>query len=184
MLSQYGFQMFNDQFSSRTNLMSLQYKITAGNTWSPLPQSFGAAVLQVVPGTGLTAQTQVDNFLSSTSEFNYLALDATSVPTDSIGGLIKMSGANPGIVATSTGSTTVGQVSSVQAMVVSLWSGSNQATFSTTSATSSTTMTNTSALTQVSVGTYGDICFKAVMASGFSALTSGMFQIDIYWISI
>lgn len=178
MLSQYGFQMLNDQFNCKTNLMSLQYLITAGNTFTPLPLSMGPAVLQVLGGTGLTAQSQIDNFLLTSNEFLLAGLNSTSVPSDSFGGVVKMNGANEST------ESIIGQCKSVQMMEVKLFSGSHNATWSTTACASSSSLTASSAITQIAVGANGDIAFKAVMASGFSALTSGLFQVDIYWVSI
>lgn len=170
----YGLVLWNDAFPSKTNVMQLQWKITAAKTVQPLPLSMGG-VLTLVDAAA--SQAAIDSFLMTTNEFLLAAFDATAMGTDAFGCLVKMNGLQE--TATHNG---VGQVASVQAMVANVYSGTNGATVVTSGVASSTTLTASSNTSQIAVGAAGDIAFRLVSA-GLDALTGGLISVNIYWTS-
>ncbi len=173
-LASYGLVLWNDAFPSKTNVMTLQWQITAAKTVSPLPIN-NSGVFPTFDA--YTSQAVMDAFLLTSSEFLLAQFDATSMGTDTFGCLVKM---NNAIQATT--SLNVGQCASVEAMTVTVASGSQGATAVTNGVISSATLTSTSNTTQVAVGANGDIAFRFV-ASGLDALTSGLITVNLFWTS-
>jgi hypothetical protein len=169
-----AFVLWNEAFPRRTNLLQLQWSITAAKTVSPLPIT-ASAVLTTFDA--IASQTTIDNFLLTTNEFLIAAFDATAMGTDTFAGIIKMNGAN-----LATTSLEVGQAQSVQAMVANLYSGTNGSTVVTSGVVSSTAMTASSNTSQIAVGANGDIAFRFV-ASGLDILTAGLISVNIFWTS-
>lgn len=165
--------LWNDAFPRRTNLLQLQWSITAAKTVTPLPIT-ASAVLTAFDA--IAAQSTIDNFLLTTNEFLIAQFDATAMGTDTFAGIIKMNGANVA------GSTVSGQAESVQAFTATVHSGTNFSTSTPTAAISVATLTSSSNTTQVAVGANGDIAFRMV-ATGLDVLTSGLININIFWTS-
>ncbi len=174
----YGLQMWNESFSGRTHLMSLQWKITAATTVSPLP------ITNTAVKAFFSAQTQddIDNFLLTDGEFTAAQFDSTSMGADMFGVLVKMNGLQ-GLDISS--DTSVGQAASVQAMVATCYSSTGGSTQVIRGVYSSSTLTDSSAVTEIAVGAYGDIALKIAFGNtpAFDGLTDGLIQIDIYWTS-
>lgn len=173
-LSSYGLVLWNDAFPGKTNVMTLQFSITAAKTVSPLPIN-NSGILTTFDA--LASQSVIDNFLLTTNEFLLAQFDATSMGTDTFGGLVKM---NNAIQATT--STRVGQAASVEAMTVTVASGSQGATAVSNGVVAVSTLTSTSNTTQVACGANGDIAFRFV-ASGLDVLTSGLITVNLFWTS-
>ncbi len=173
-LASYGFNLWNDAFPSKTNVMTLQWGITAAKTVTPLP-IINSGVLPTFDA--FSSQAVIDNFLLTTNEFLLAQFDATSMGTDTFGCLVKM---NNAIAATT--SVNVGQCASVEAMTVSVHSGSQGATVTANGVVSVATLTSTSNTTQVAVGANGDVAFRFV-SSGMDILTSGLITVNLFWTS-
>lgn len=170
----YGLVMWNEAFPSKTNLMQLQWKITAAKTIQPQPLNLGG----VLPFFDAPAnQAVIDGFLLTTNEFLLAQFDGTAMGTDTFACLVKMNGVN----AAST-STSIGQAASVQSMVATVYSGTNGATLASSGVASSSTLTSSSNTSQIAVGANGDIAFRFV-ASGLDALTGGLISVNIFWTS-
>lgn len=165
--------LWNEAFPRRTNLLQLQWQITAAKTVSPLPMT-ATGVLTTFDA--IAAQSTIDNFLLTTNEFLIAQFDATAMGTDTFAGIVKMNGASVA------GSTVTGQAESVQAMVANLYSGTNGATVVTSGVVSSATLTSSSNTSQIAVGANGDIAFRFV-ASGLDVLTAGLISVNIFWTS-
>lgn len=169
-----AFVMWNEAFPRRTNLLQLQWAITAAKTVSPLPMT-ASGVLTTFDA--IAAQTTIDNFLLTTNEFLIVQFDGTAMGTDTFAGIIKMNGAN---VATT--SLEIGQAQSVQSMIATLHSGTNGSTLVSSGVVASTTMTSSSNTSQIAVGANGDMAFRFV-ASGLDILTAGLITVNIFWTS-
>lgn len=122
-------------------------------------------------GAAISAQATIDTFLGTTSEFNYLAFDATSMGTDALGILIDMKG----------------QARQAVWAKLTSYSSTYFATTANAVANGATGITATTLETALSCGDSssitgsGNIAFKGVI-SGLDSLT-GVLTLDIYWIS-
>jgi hypothetical protein len=140
---------------------TLMWKITSGPAVSNLSgpvalTSFGAVASQAV----------IDAFLGTTSEFDYLAFDATSLGADTFAAIVNMGG-------------------QVQDLVAFEWScfSSAAATSVTRKWYSSATLTNTSLVTQGAKGADGNVAFKVDFGNSpdFDALSDGIITLKFYW---
>lgn len=176
-LAPYGLVLWNESFPGKTNLLTLQWKITGATTVSPLPINNSA----VLPTFAALTQPTIDAFLLTDGEFTAAQFDSTSMGADMFGCLVKMNGLN--IAATETGSS--GQAASVQAMVATCYSGTGGSTAVTRAVYSSTVLTDSTAATEIAVGADGDIAFKINFGNtpDFDGLTDGLITVDIYWTS-
>jgi hypothetical protein len=172
----YGLQLLNDSFPSKTNKMTLQWKITAATTVSPLPINNSGAYAFFAAQT----QDQIDDFLKTEDEFTAAQFDSTSMGADMFGVLIKMNGHS---VSTDSAA---GQAASVEAMVATCYSSTGGSTAVTRAVYSSATLTDSTAATEIAVGANGDIALKVSFGNtpDFDALTDGLITIDIFWTSI
>ena len=173
-IAPYGLVLFNSAFSSKTNLMQLQWSITAAKTVSPLPIN-SSGVLTVFDA--IAAQSTIDNFLFTTNEFLIAAFDATAMGTDTFAGIVKMNG-----LLEASAAVDVGQCASVQSMIASVHSGANGATVVQSGVVGSAAMTASSNTSQIAVGANGDIAFRMV-AAGLDVLTAGLITVNIFWSS-
>ncbi len=152
---------------AKTNprVLSLQFKITAGTTVSTLPM--GWPILNTF--TAIASQAVIDDFLGAVSEFNYLAFDATAMGNDAQGIIFNMDG----------------QAQDVIGFEAKCYSGSGFTTLVERGYYSVPTLTNSSLVTEVAVGVYGNIACKIDWGNtpDFDALTDGYIVVDIYWIS-
>jgi len=133
-----------------------------------------AAVTNIVQGYpvyttfgAISAQSTIDNFLGTSSEFNYLAFDATSMGTDAFGFIVNMGG----------------QCKMVTHMIAAMRSSTYLATtaFAAAEGGSSAALTATTLETAVAAGTSGNIAGKLVISSLDS--TTALLQIEIGWIA-
>lgn len=172
----YGLNMWNESFSGRTHHMTLQWKITAATTVSPLPITNKA----VNAFFGAQTQPNIDDFLLTDGEFTAAQFDSTSMGADMFGVLVKMNGND-----TANDSLNVGQCASVEAMVATCYSSTGGSTAVTRAVYSSATLTDSSAVTEIAVGANGDIGLKVNFGNtpDFDGLTDGLISIDIYWTS-
>lgn len=172
----YGLNMWNESFSGRTHVMSLQWKITGAKTVSPLPITNKGAYAFF---DALT-QDNINDFLLTTDEFTAAQFDSTSMGNDMFGVLVKMNGND-----TANDALTVGQCASVEAMVATCYSSTGGSTQVIRGVYSSTTLTDSTAQTEIAVGENGDIGLKVSFGNtpDFDGLTDGLIQIDIYWTS-
>lgn len=121
--------------------------------------------------SAISAQSTIDNFLGTTSEFNYLAFDATSMGTDAVGVIIDMKG----------------QAIKVVSAALNMYSSTYLGTAAGCRALGSAGITATTLECAVACGYSssitgsGNIAFKGVI-SGMDAIT-GLVVLDIDWIS-
>ncbi len=135
------------------------------------------AFTEIVPGApilltqaAVASQAVIDNFLGTTSEFNYLAFDATSMGTDALGVIVDMKGQAAKVVyasLTMMSSTYLGTTANANAIGGSL--------------TATTLETAVSCGFSTSVTGSGNLAFKGVI-SGMDAIT-GLVVLNVYWIS-
>ncbi len=172
----YGFHLLNDSFPSRTNVMTLQWKITAATTVSPLPINNTGAYAFFSAQT----QDQIDDFLKTDGEFTAAQFDSTSMGADMFGVLVKMNGRSV------SSDSAQGQAASVQSIVATCYSSTGGSTAVTRAVYSSAELTDSSAVTEVAVGESGDIGIKVNFGNtpDFDGLTDGLITIEIYWTSI
>lgn len=128
----------------------------------------GAPVL--VTQAAISAQSTIDNFLGTTSEFDYLAFDATSMGTDAFGVIVDMKGqAKTAVFASLNSYTGTYQVTSAGA----------RATGGTLTATTLETA-YACGLSSTVTGS-GNLAFKGVI-SGLDSAT-GSVVLDLEWIA-
>jgi hypothetical protein len=119
----------------------------------------------------ISAQSTIDNFLGTVSEFNYLAYDATSMGTDAVGVIIDMKG----------------QAIKVLNMSLNMYSSTYLGTAAGCRALGSAGITATTLESAVACGYSstitgsGNIAVKGVI-SGLDAIT-GLVVLDVDWIS-
>lgn len=157
---------WNDQFGkTQPRILRLQYNITGAVTVSPCVANSAT----LVTFGAISAQATIDNFLGTTSEFDYLAFDATSMGADAMGVIVNMNG----------------QASKVVAMVAKCFSGTGGGTLVERAVASSTALTATTLETKIAVGSSGNIALKIDWGNtpDFDALTSGLIDIAVHWIS-
>lgn len=147
--------------------LRLTYYITGAVTVSARP--LAAAAGSYVAFGAISAQSVIDNFLGTTSEFDYLAFDATSMGSDAMGVIVNMKG----------------QAADLINVEARCFSGSGLATLVSRYAQKSATLTNTSLVTEAALGASGNIALKINWDNSpdFDALTSGTIIIDIDWIA-
>ena len=146
--------------------LTLIYEITGAVTVAARPLAGASASL---PLFAASTQAAIDAFLGTSSEFDYLAFDATSMGADAMGLIINMKG----------------QAADVVGFEATCYSGSGLTTAVTRTALKSTTLTNTSLATEIAVGADGNIALKIDWGNtpDFDALTAGKINVVIQWIS-
>jgi hypothetical protein len=150
---------WNDKLqSAEAHELCLVYKITAAKTvqdllLSPVLTAFDA----------IAAQATIDSFLGTSSEFNVLAFDATSMGTDAFAGIINMGGQCKEVI-------------QFDALVC----GSDGLIDEQKILNASSSLTNSSLTSQVAKGSSGNVAFKVVL-TGVDALTAGTIVVKIKW---
>lgn len=172
----YGLNMWNEDFSGRTHMMTLQWKITGAKTVSPLPITNSA----VYAFFDALTQPNIDDFLLTSSEFTAAQFDSTSMGNDMFGVLIKMNGND-----VLNDALTVGQAASVEGFVATCYSSTGGSTAVTRAWYGSSTLTDSTAASEIAVGANGDIGLKVNFGNtpDFDGLTDGFISINIYWTS-
>lgn len=116
----------------------------------------------------IAAQSTIDTFLGTptgtTSEFNYLAFDATSMGTAALAFICNMNGQ-------------VGKLVCVRASVNSGTAGVTQAVKCLVPASA---LTNTSLSTQFALGANGNVAGRIVV-TGLDGFTSGTVALTLFW---
>lgn len=136
------------------------YDITAAKTMSPLVQ--GIPVLHSFDA--IAAQSDIDNFLGSSSEFALAKFDATSMGTDAVAFIIDMKGQAAKCL--------TAKVSSI--LSTGIVDVSKQIQFS--------SLTASTLETKAELSSAGNIAIKAVL-TGLDALTDGTVLVEVEWIA-
>lgn len=158
--------LYQDKFGkSQPRVLYFNWKITGAKTVVALPVS--APVLTAYDA--IAAQSTIDNFLGTTSEFNVLAFDATSMGTDAFAFLVPMAG----------------QGARLDGFSVRVFSGTGSATVYSVG-TWNNGLTNTTLETACALGTGGNLAVKCsfAQAGAFDSLTSGFIEAHVYWSAI
>lgn len=167
-MSQASLMYYNEVFGKGVpRRLRLTYYITGAVTVSARPLAAAPGAL-IVFGAVAT-QSVIDNFLGTTSEFDYLAFDATSMGADTCGVIVNMRG----------------QAADLISVEASCFSESGLATLVTRHAQKSTALTATTLATEAALGANGNIAFKINWGNtpDFDGLTSGTINFDINWIA-
>ncbi len=158
-----GIFLYQDKFGkTQPRELILNWKITAGVTVVGLP--LGAPVLTTFGA--IAAQATIDSFLGTTSEFDYLAFDATSMGADGMGVIINMAG----------------QAARLDGFKITAYSGTGGATLYSAGAWNNG-IAATTLQTACALGANGNIALKVSFnqSGNFDALTSGFINATIYW---
>lgn len=154
---------YNEAFGKGPHCLTLVWTITGAKTVASRPLGMAPAVLPVFDA--IATQSVIDTFLGTTSEFDYLAFDATSMGTDAMGCIVNMKGQAADLIYVdallSTSTTTIVQKQALK----------------------SSTLTATSLTTEAAVGANGNIAFKLIWANSYDGLTSGMIRVNIYFVA-
>lgn len=161
-----GIFLYQDKFGkTQPRVLYFNFKITGAVTVVSLP--LGVPVLTTFGA--IAAQSTIDNFLGTTSEFNYLAYDATSMGADAMGVIINMAG----------------QASRLDGFSVRTYSGTGYSTVYAAGAWNNG-ITNTTLETACALGANGNLALKVSFnqSGNFDALTSGFIEMAVYWSAI
>lgn len=135
----------------------------------------GAAASNLVPQQsavlstyGALTQAQIDAFLGSTNEFNYLDFDATAMGADMFAAIFNYDG----------------QVQSVSSVVATCYSSTGGST-QVIRQTEADGLAASTVETAAELSSLGNVAVKVNFGNtpDFDGLTSGTIQIDIYWVS-
>ncbi len=162
-MSQASLMHWQDQFNKGiTRCDSFIWSITGAAASILVPAQSG-----VLSTYGALTQAQIDAFLGSTTEINYLAYDATAMGADAFGAIFNFNG----------------QVASLSQVVATCYSASN--TIVTREMPTSTTLTNSSLTTEAAVTSLGNVGVKVDFGNtpDFDGLTAGRIRLDLYWVS-
>ncbi len=153
---------WNDQLQfADVRELSLMFQITGAKTIVPVPYT----ACSYTSFDAISAQSVIDGFLGTTSEFLVAAFDSTSLGTDALGIIVNMKG----------------QCSELYAMRYVSMSGTGGTTqdpkgfVSTAAGLTSSSLTN-----QCALGANGNIAGR-IVSSGLDAITSGLILIQFYW---
>lgn len=128
----------------------------------------------IVPNTSIltsydaiSAQSTIDNFLGTSSEFNVLAFDATSMGTDAWAAIVNLGG----------------QARTLVAVKVRTLTGTagGTAAFNALQATAAG-LTNTSLTAQCALGSSGNVAVRSIV-TGMDGFTTGMIELEVMWIA-
>lgn len=158
--------MYVQEKIGKTNSRMLHYvyDITGAKTSSPIIQ--GVPILTAYDA--IAAQSTIDNFLGTSSEFVIAAFDATSMGTDTIAFIFNMGGVN-------------GQAFKVVNAQASFWTGTGAVEVA-GYVKAVSTLTNSSLVNEAAVGASGNMALRVTLA-GLDAATSGKIDLMVHWIS-
>jgi hypothetical protein len=149
--------------SAQAEVLTLIWQITAAKTIVPVPLNF--TVLTTFDG--FSAQSQIDNFLGTSSEFLLADLDAGTMGANMFACLVNMQG----------------QASAASLMRTTIYStATNSFDTQTLAGVFESALSNASA-SEFQVGAYGNMAFK-VLATGLDALTAGAIVTDLFWFPV
>lgn len=146
--------------TSQPRVLKLVFSITAAKTVTDVLRSPTLTAFDAI-----AAQSTIDNHLGTTTEFNYLAFDATAMGADVFAGVVNMGG----------------QCAEVYMMTAVCHSASN--TLVSRVCEDSATLTASTLATEVAKGASGNIAFKVDFGNtpDFDGLTAGTIEITILW---
>lgn len=144
-------------------ILRLAWKVTAAVTVSNLYDCQGSAVLTAFGA--ISAQSTIDTFLGTTSEFDYLAFDATALGADIMAGIVNMNG----------------QCQKLLWMEATCSSGTAGATKVVVGNYASSALTASTLVTECAKGSSGNVAFKANFGNSpdFDALTDALITVDL-----
>jgi len=154
---------YNPQLAGATpRTLRLLWNITGAVTVAPLIPGLPVLTAFSAP----SAQSVIDDFLGTTSEFLLAAFDATALGADVMGGVVDMGG----------------QCQKVIGMVARCYSASN--TLVTRQCQASSALTASTLATEVAKGANGNIAFRVDFGNSpdFDNLTAGTIEIEILWL--
>lgn len=154
---------YNDQWGKvQPRVLRLQYTITGAVTIVPCVSNSAS----LTTFGAIASQSVIDNFLGTTSEFNYLAFDATSMGADAMGVIVQMNG----------------QAAKLVQMVARCYSASNTLV---TRQVGAGSLTATTLETACALGSSGNLALKLDWGNtpDFDGLTGGTIDIELHWIS-
>jgi hypothetical protein len=157
--------------------LNLVLNITGAKTAAPNPLTNSALYYFC---DAIAAQSTIDNFLGTTSEFTTTQFDATTMGTDTFGLLINMSGLQGPPNTTNI----IGQaknVVSMSAVVVQATGGTTQYP---NYVQGIALLADSSNATQIAVGAYGNIALVVKAGNSFDGFTAGAIDINILWQSL
>jgi hypothetical protein len=135
------------------------YQITGTKTISQLEGNASYPSFDAI-----STQAKIDTFLGTTSEFNYLAFDATSMGTDTWGAIIDMQG----------------QVASLLYVQVMLSSGTGGVTTVFNKMAPLSTLTNTTNQSECALGANGNVALK-FLSTGLDSVAAGFIEVTLAW---
>lgn len=157
---------WNDQFGkTQPRRLRLQYNITAAKTVSPAaPNSATLTTFDAI-----AAQSTIDNFLGTSSEFLVAAFDATAMGADTFGVIVNLNG----------------QAAKLLMMEAKCYSATGGGTLVERAVISSTTLTASTLATECALGTSGNVAGKIDFGNtpDFDGLTSGIIVVTFDWIA-
>lgn len=140
----------------------LLYEITGAKAVSPLIASLPA----LVTFDAIADQSTIDNFLGTSSEFTIAKFDATAMGTDAFGGVVAM----------------LGQADLAVHMVARIYSTAGGVVEAINAVKAVSSLTDSSLTVQYAKGSDGNLGFRLV-STGLDALTSGLIEVRLGWIS-
>lgn len=156
---------YNDQWGKvQPRIHRIQYKITGAVTASPIIAHSGS----IITFGAIASQSVIDNFLGTSSEFDYLAFDATALGADAVAFIINMGG----------------QAKTAVFMRARCYSGTGGGTV-VERGVQGGSLTNSTLETAFACGANGNLACKVDFGNtpDFDALTSGVIDIELHWIS-
>lgn len=159
---------WNEKFGkTQPRYLTFMWQITAAKTVSTIPM--GIPVLTTFDA--IAAQSTIDNFLGTSSEFTIAQFDATAMGNDAFGCIINMGGAT-------------GQASYASGLEISCYSAAGLTT-EVRRASLASGLTASTLETALGLGSSGNLAFKVDFGNtpDFDGLTAGLIIARVYWIS-
>jgi hypothetical protein len=165
-MSQTSLFLWNEQLElANVRTLTLCYKITAAKTVQALPLQ--AATLTAFDA--ISAQSVIDDFLGTSSEFLLAAFDSTAMGADAFAVIVNMKE----------------QCQELLGMEVACSSGSNGATVVVQGVSASSALTASTLSTECAKGADGNIAARFAFGNtpDFDALTAGLIRVTFYYVS-
>ncbi len=146
---------------SQPEILRFAWKITGAVTFAKLTEGMPT----LVTTTAIATQAVIDTFLGTTSEFDYLAFDATAMGADTIGVIVNCEG----------------QIKKVLYFKAYYRSGTDLVDLVTRGDHASATLTASTLATEVAAGANGNLAFKINFGNSpdFDAETTGFFEVEV-----
>ena len=143
--------------------MHFIYQITGAKTNSPVPVGAGSYTAY----DAIASQAVIDAYLGTSSEFNYLAFDATAMGANEFAVVMDMKG----------------QCGKILGAKIEYWSADGATMNIALKSWPVTTLTNSTAANECAVGAYGNVAVKFKDVTGLDAATDGYLIVTIDWIA-